>query len=268
MNVQKPSAAEEVKQEAVKSSSTEPDNAAQATSQEITTNSEEAHAKPTPPALGSRSTTDTNVTATTNGADDNASMIPLGKGQNTVGTSTPQAPVTETLGTSVLNEGQVSSEQDFAVREIERAALIREMENCDKGREGIHFSEKDDGAPDGRAEVETIIGRFPNIKSLTGSMRRISLNSKTLPAVEGDMSSHSIDPEENTTAGESSVASAVITSENQPTSSSAQDGTLTSLQREELNKVPETSSDVPQNTASSTSPDLGKSRHRQSLMVV
>ena len=169
MSLQTP--AQEIKAEAATLSAGSPTG-----DHSISTNTEEAHSQPTPPILTSQNTD------VTDGADDNASIIPLWKEQaegtpnpNTSANASvtePSAFATTTTSMEPGSDGVFSVE---AIMAAEKIALVSRVTQCEEGRDGIDFAETDNGSPDGAVEVRTAIGGYPDVQSLTGSMRPISL---------------------------------------------------------------------------------------------
>ncbi|KAK9900657.1 hypothetical protein P389DRAFT_208111 [Cystobasidium minutum MCA 4210] len=268
--------AEEIKEKAIKE-----EVADGSTENGISTNTEEAHATDSVLKDNMSSKTDTtantagaNTTTTTNGADDNASMIPLGKGGET-------APPLNNTGTS--DEGPTSSTSIRALEasstnvtraEIDSAkeAIIHAVANCKLTREVV-FSDTDNGTEDGKAEVKRVISGYKGIDEALAEMNRYIphnvRNSKDLGVAEGDRirreqqnAAHVIAAAHKDSSSSSALATSGAPSRDldekitekealasTPTglpsstatagesSSSTNQGGLTDLQKEELNRV-------------------------------
>jgi len=174
-------AAEEVKEKAVSSES----DLDRKDSQPITTNPEQAHAQPKP-ALLSR---DTAGSTFTDGADDNASMIPLGKGrpsepfnESSIGGTPTRGSAPSTIAEDdapISNPGAKGHTRSTSVQiapsrsEIDAAksAIIMAVASCPVNRE-VSFSTEDNGTDTGRLEVRQILKGYKGIDAAIQEMNR------------------------------------------------------------------------------------------------
>jgi len=160
------------------------------TEEGVTTNPDEAHAKPSPPSLKSQNTAGTTSTDR-GGADDNASMIPLGAGKgdatNTGGMQTPaieetsfsstagaQAPTTTSssgAGASLTRSNSYILAPTRAEIDVAKAAIIQAVVNCPVDRE-VSFSQADKGTDTGRIEVRQILKGYKGIDEAIREMNR------------------------------------------------------------------------------------------------
>lgn len=180
--------AEQFKEEAIESESKVADGSAAP----VTTSPEEAHATTSTPATATESETgptDSNndknsaltaSTVNTNGADDNASMIPLGKGANTVpplgtdtadvsGAATPAVTGGEGNDTASIKTSDTSRADIDAAKQ----AIIQAVINCKLSREVV-FSRADNdiGNEDGSNEVKRVLGGYKGIEAALAEMNR------------------------------------------------------------------------------------------------
>lgn len=162
------------------------------TEEGVTTNPDEAHARPSPPSLKSQNTAGTSSTDR-GGADDNASMIPLGAGKgdatNTGGMQTPaieEASFSSTAGAQPPTAASSSSSgagaslarsnsyilaPTRAEIDVAKAAIIRAVVNCPVDRE-VSFSQADKGTDTGRIEVRQILKGYKGIDEAIREMNR------------------------------------------------------------------------------------------------
>jgi len=130
----------------------------------ISTNTAEAHEKP---LLTSRATAAT--TSTFDGADDNASMIPLGKAR------APETPVTEgdsaRTGDSLTRSPSIRMTPSRSEIDSAKSAIIMAVAGCPVERE-VSFSDDDNGTDTGRLEVRQILKGYKGIDEAIQEMNR------------------------------------------------------------------------------------------------
>lgn len=134
----------------------------------ITTNPEEAHEKP---ALLSRNTAATS--STVDGADDNASMIPLGKAKadDAIDPVTPTTPSVNTDSGAMDRRRSIRMTPTRADIDSAKSAVIMAVAGCPVERE-VSFSDVDNGTDTGRLEVRQILKGYKGIDEAIKEMNR------------------------------------------------------------------------------------------------
>lgn len=188
----------------------------------ISTNTEEAHASDIKDKMSSK--TDSTTATTANGADDDASMIPLGKGGystgpmtggNTTGNATPDASFSTGSTTEAASTSVTRAEINDA-----KQAIIHAVANCKLTREVV-FSETDTGTDDGLAEVKRVLSGYKGIEEALAEMNRY------IPVHVRD--SHDLGVEEgNRIQKEQQNAADALTRDIQPTESTDTGAGITS----------------------------------------
>lgn len=201
----KEKAIEEERKEVADGSNGDTHNSGTATNG-ISTNPQEAHSTDSKDKMPAENTS---ANDTANGADDNASMLPLGKGDysapamgNTPGNATPAAGVetsslnkdpdnrTEDQATST-SHGFSSSTAPVTRAEIDSAkqAIILAVTNCKLTREVV-FSDTEVGTEDGSDEVKRVLSGYRGIDEALAEMNRYIpvhvRNSQDLGVHEGE----------------------------------------------------------------------------------